>query len=211
MTRRIYGMLWRLFLSKQKTPERHLNPFGCSFVWTFFDIFWFLVIFSCERLSCCRIEIPEAPSYFADIGPGIQKTPQISMICGVFTDDHGPLFGPSGESRTHGLLNPIQARDQTALHPVTRGLAVTSRYYYTRRSQKVKGESSKKFNFFEDSVFCVLPLCVLDRPEVPDAAGNRKGKSGRLGDPERIPYPRNAPQPAKSPGQGQQQNQLTQQ
>ena len=27
-------------------------------------------------------------------------------------------FGPSGESRTHGLLNPIQARYQTALHPV---------------------------------------------------------------------------------------------
>ena len=30
--------------------------------------------------------------------------------------------GPSGESRTHGLLNPIQARYQTALHPVTAGL-----------------------------------------------------------------------------------------
>ena len=27
------------------------------------------------------------------------------------------IFGPSGESRTHGLLNPIQARYQTALHP----------------------------------------------------------------------------------------------
>ena len=26
-------------------------------------------------------------------------------------------FGRSGESRTHGLLNPIQARYQTALHP----------------------------------------------------------------------------------------------
>ena len=26
-------------------------------------------------------------------------------------------FGPSGESRTHGLLNPIQARYQTAPHP----------------------------------------------------------------------------------------------
>ena len=30
-------------------------------------------------------------------------------------------FGPSGESRTHGLLNPIQARYQTALHPVAPG------------------------------------------------------------------------------------------
>lgn len=29
----------------------------------------------------------------------------------------GFLNGPSGESRTHGLLNPIQARYQTALHP----------------------------------------------------------------------------------------------
>ena len=37
-------------------------------------------------------------------------------------------FGPSGESRTHGLLNPIQARYQTALHPdVTR----SDRYYYS--------------------------------------------------------------------------------
>ena len=27
------------------------------------------------------------------------------------------IAGPSGESRTHGLLNPIQARYQTALHP----------------------------------------------------------------------------------------------
>ena len=32
-------------------------------------------------------------------------------------------FGPSGESRTHGLLNPIQARYQTALHPVETGLS----------------------------------------------------------------------------------------
>ena len=39
------------------------------------------------------------------------------MICGVFTDDHGPLFGPSGESRTHGLLNPIQARYQNCATP----------------------------------------------------------------------------------------------
>ena len=38
------------------------------------------------------------------------------------------IFGPSGESRTHGLLNPIQARYQTALHPVNR--AVSNQLYY---------------------------------------------------------------------------------
>ena len=42
--------------------------------------------------------------------------------CGVSSTDLFRSFndtphGPSGESRTHGLLNPIQARYQTALHP----------------------------------------------------------------------------------------------
>ena len=37
-------------------------------------------------------------------------------------------FGPSGESRTHGLLNPIQARYQTALHP---DVTHCDGYYYT--------------------------------------------------------------------------------
>ena len=165
-------------------------------------------VFNTKAIKATSGREPGSPHY----APGHCKRTVKHAFHGSFDKlTASPLFGPSGESRTHGLLNPIQARYQTALHPVIRGLAVISRYYYTRRSQKVKGESSKKFNFFEDSVFCVLPLCVLDRPEVPDAAGNRKGKSGRLGDPERIPYPRNAPQPAKSPGQGQQQNQLTQQ
>ena len=38
-------------------------------------------------------------------------------------------FGPSGESRTHGLLNPIQARYQTALHPVNRAVSNQLDYY----------------------------------------------------------------------------------
>ena len=40
------------------------------------------------------------------------------------------IFGPSGESRTHGLLNPIQARYQTALHPVNRAV-LNQLYYYS--------------------------------------------------------------------------------
>ena len=39
------------------------------------------------------------------------------------------IFGPSGESRTHGLLNPIQARYQTALHPVNRAVSNQLDYY----------------------------------------------------------------------------------
>ena len=41
-------------------------------------------------------------------------------------------FGPSGESRTHGLLNPIQARYQTALHPdVWPGVLTGDVVYYS--------------------------------------------------------------------------------
>ena len=54
-------------------------------------------------------------------------------------------FGPSGESRTHGLLNPIQARYQTALHPdVTLGDV----YHYIHEGVKSQHLFSKKYNFF---------------------------------------------------------------
>ena len=39
------------------------------------------------------------------------------------------FFGPSGESRTHGLLNPIQARYQTALHPDIAAFSDGKNYY----------------------------------------------------------------------------------
>ena len=53
-----------------------------------------------------------------------------------------PLFGPSGESRTHGLLNPIQARYQTALHPVTPGrqsayIIIPARIAFVKREAPV--------------------------------------------------------------------------
>ena len=41
----------------------------------------------------------------------------------------GWRFGPSGESRTHGLLNPIQARYQTALHPDIAARSGGKNYY----------------------------------------------------------------------------------
>ncbi len=39
------------------------------------------------------------------------------------------FLGPSGESRTHGLLNPIQARYQTALHPDIAAVFSGKQYY----------------------------------------------------------------------------------
>ena len=52
------------------------------------------------------------------------------------------MFGPSGESRTHGLLNPIQARYQTALHPVTPGrqsayIIIPARIAFVKREAPV--------------------------------------------------------------------------
>ena len=47
---------------------------------------------------------------------------------GIFRSYKNTLHGPSGESRTHGLLNPIQARYQTALHP---DVTHCDGYYYT--------------------------------------------------------------------------------
>ena len=52
-------------------------------------------------------------------------------------------FGPSGESRTHGLLNPIQARYQNCATPGRTWAAVINRYYYNRLLKKVKLFSEK--------------------------------------------------------------------
>ena len=53
------------------------------------------------------------------------------------------LTGPSDRSRTCGLLNPIQARYQTALHPV--GLIIIAQVF-----TKCKPFFEKTFNFFRE-------------------------------------------------------------
>ena len=58
-------------------------------------------------------------------------------------------FGPSGESRTHGLLNPIQARYQTALHP---DVTHCDGYYYTPSNRQM---STFSFAFFYKN--CKIP------------------------------------------------------
>ena len=59
-------------------------------------------------------------------------------------------FGPSGESRTHGLLNPIQARYQTALHPVIPGRQ-SANIIIPARMAFVKGEALVFACFFTKS------------------------------------------------------------
>ena len=58
-------------------------------------------------------------------------------------------FGPSGESRTHGLLNPIQARYQTALHP---DVTHCDGHYYTPSNRQM---STFSFAFFYKN--CKIP------------------------------------------------------
>ena len=87
-------------------------------------------------------------------------------------------FGPSGESRTHGLLNPIQARYQTALHPdVWPGVLTGDAVYYSAsldRCQLFFQRIFKKFNAFDFSLFS--PVVGLN----PSAALPEHSKRGSL-------------------------------
>ena len=60
-----------------------------------------------EGVPCERKYIPVMVQVCPQTRINKEKSPSLSA----------EGFGPSGESRTHGLLNPIQARYQTALHP----------------------------------------------------------------------------------------------
>ena len=67
------------------------------------------------------------------------------------------IFGPSGESRTHGLLNPIQARYQTALHPVNRAVS-NQLYYYSGYEGKCQQGFAKNIIFvFFRAKCCINP------------------------------------------------------
>ena len=57
-------------------------------------------------------------------------------------------FGPSGESRTHGLLNPIQARYKTALHPEVVAVSLSDKTNYIKQ----KNVCQHFFDFFQNYV-----------------------------------------------------------
>ena len=79
------------------------------------------------------------------------------------------LFGPSGENRTHGLLNPIQARYQNCATPGYRPLppyrSIGDKRYYTHLSGFCQHFSASfsdfensitKFNKFSHDFLCIL-------------------------------------------------------
>ena len=79
------------------------------------------------------------------------------------------LFGPSGENRTHGLLNPIQARYQNCATPGYRPLppyrSIGDKRYYTHLSGFCQhfsasfsdfDKSITKFNKFSPDFLCIL-------------------------------------------------------
>ena len=63
------------------------------------------------------------------------------------------LFGPSGENRTHGLLNPIQARYQNCAtpghHPLPPYRSIGDMRYYTRMRRPCQRIFAIFLDFFE--------------------------------------------------------------
>ena len=70
-------------------------------------------------------------------GMNFSKNKKAECSYGIFRSYKNTLHGPSGESRTHGLLNPIQARYQTALHPDATVIPIGNIYYYRAKAKNV--------------------------------------------------------------------------
>ena len=73
------------------------------------------------------------------------------------------LFGPSGENRTHGLLNPIQARYQNCAtpghHPLPPYRSTGDIRYYTRIRQPCQQIFAIFLDFFEESMILTVMRC----------------------------------------------------
>ena len=73
------------------------------------------------------------------------------------------LFGPSGENRTHGLLNPIQARYQNCAtpghHPLPPYQSTGDMRYYTRMRQSCQQIFAIFLDFFEESMILTVMRC----------------------------------------------------
>ena len=73
------------------------------------------------------------------------------------------LFGPSGENRTHGLLNPIQARYQNCAtpghHPLPPYRSTGDMKYYTRIRQSCQQIFAIFLDFFEESMILTVMRC----------------------------------------------------
>ena len=73
------------------------------------------------------------------------------------------LSGPSGENRTHGLLNPIQARYQNCAtpghHPLPPYRSTGDMRYYTQIWQPCQQIFAIFLDFFEESMILTVMRC----------------------------------------------------
>ena len=73
------------------------------------------------------------------------------------------IYGPSGENRTHGLLNPIQARYQNCAtpghHPLPPYRSTGDMRYYTRIRQSCQQIFAIFLDFFEESMILTVMRC----------------------------------------------------
>ena len=68
--------------------------------------------------------------------------------------------GPSGENRTHGLLNPIQALYQTGLHPDTESIITHCAY-----NSSVFLKKTKLYKFFPRQLYSCRGTFISVFPE----------------------------------------------
>ena len=116
--------------------------------------------------SCCGL----CRSIY-DFGFHLPRTPALNFPKKTNNPNPSPignkfglfLFGPSGENRTHGLLNPIQARYQNCAtpghHPLPPYRSTGDMKYYTRIRQSCQQIFAIFLDFFEESMILTVMRC----------------------------------------------------
>ena len=116
--------------------------------------------------SCCSL----CRSIY-DFGFHLPRTPILSFPKKTNNPNPSPignkfglfLFGPSGENRTHGLLNPIQERYQNCAtpghHPLPPYRSTGDIRYYTRIRQPCQQIFAIFLDFFEESMILTVMRC----------------------------------------------------
>ena len=116
--------------------------------------------------SCCGL----CRSIY-DFGFHLPRTPILSFPKKTNNPNPSPsgnkfglfLFGPSGENRTHGLLNPIQARYQNCAtpghHPLLPYRSTGDMRYYTRIRRSCQQIFAIFLDFLEESMILTVMRC----------------------------------------------------
>ena len=126
-----------------------------------------IVLHVCVLLKSCR----SLCRSIYDFGFYLPRTPILNFPKKTNNPNPSPignkfglfLFGPSGENRTHGLLNPIQARYQNCAtpghHPLPPYRSTGDIKYYTRIRQSCQQIFAIFLDFFEESMILTVMRC----------------------------------------------------